>query len=137
MNEIYERADGTRGVRTVCLTPSRTKQSMKDECDINGIMKRFERTGTIAHLSQRQAYFADVSSVPDFAQAISVVQEADKMFMSLPAKLRKEFDNDPVKYVEFCADPANIDKMRELGIADPLPKPEVVQVQVVNPAPAS
>lgn len=138
MNEIYNRIDPEtgevvgRGVRTVINEPSRTKQSFKDECDINTIMKRFERTGLITHNNARAAYFDDVSEVPDFAAAVATVRKADEMFMSLPAKLRAEFDNDPQQYVAFCADPANSDRMVELGLK---PKPEVVapmQVQVMN-----
>lgn len=138
MNEIYDRKDVAgnvigRGVRTICPEPSLTKQAMQQECDINYIMKRFEKTQTITHLSKRQAYFADVSEVPDFAAAVDIVRKADEMFSSLPAQIRKEFDNDAARYVQFCSDPANLERMRELGIADPLPVQEVVQVQVMNP----
>jgi len=126
-----------RRVQFICESPSRTKQAMKDECDINSIMKRFERTGTITHLEKRAAYFDDVSQVPDFATAIAVVSQAEAMFMSLPATLRKEFDNDPIRYVEFCADPVNLPRLRELGLAPLEPKPVVQQVEIVNPAPVS
>lgn len=134
INEVLDK-DGNvlrRKVSFICEGESRTKQSMKDECDINNIMKRYERTGLITHLEKRQQYFADVSSVPDFAQAISVVDAAHKMFMSLPANIRKHFENDPAQYVEFCADPSNLEKMREMGIANPEPKPDVFKVEVVN-----
>lgn len=126
-----------RRVRLVCTDPSRTKQAMKAECDINGIMKQFERTGVITHIAKRDAYFADVSVVPDFAQAVQVVRDAEQMFLSLPAKLRLEFDNDPAKYVAFCADPANAARMVELGLVDKPPEPVIQKVEVVNqPAPA-
>jgi len=124
-----------RRVQFFCEGPSATKQSMKEECDINGIMKRFEKTGVLVHVEKRQAYFDDVSTVPDFAQAVAVVEKAREMFMSLPATIRREFDNDPASYVAFCADPANLDKMRELGIADPVVKPAPVEVVVTNPDP--
>lgn len=142
MNEIYDRLDPKtgevvgRGVRTVCEDPSRTKQSMKEECDINGIMRRFERTGLITHNAQRESYFADVSEVPDFAAAVDVVRKAEEMFLSLPAKLRLQFDNDPAKYVNFCSDAANLEKMQELGLVDKPEVPPVVQVEVVNPTSA-
>lgn len=122
-----------RRVRFFCEGQSLTKQSMKAECDINGIMKRFERTGLISHVVAREAYFANVSEVPDFAQAVAVVRDAENMFMSLPAKLRARFDNDAAKYVQFCGDPANYQEMMDLGLRD---KPKVVEpleVKVVNP----
>lgn len=138
--EEVKDADGNvirRRVRTVFTKPSRTKQSMKEECDINGIMRRFEKTGVITHNAKREAYFADVSEVPDFAQAIEVVRKAEEMFMTLPAKVRLKFENDPAQYVRFCADPANKDAMVELGLMDKAPEQVVQKVEVVNPqAPA-
>lgn len=128
MNEVYVRDNGTRGVRTFTTDPSRTKQSMRDECDINGIMKRFERTGIVTHNAVREAYFSDVSVVPDFAEAIEIVRKAENMFMSMPAKLRAFFENDPARYVQFCSDPVNADKMVELGLREP--KPAVTPVVV-------
>lgn len=123
-----------RRVQFYCEGESRTKQSMAAECDINAIMKRYERTGIITHLAKRDAYFADVSVVPDFAKAMEVVEKANTMFMSLPATVRKEFMNDPALYVEFCADPKNLPRLRELGLAPPENKAAVVQVEVVSPA---
>lgn len=126
-----------RKVLFFCEGPSLTKQSFKNECDINGIMKRFERTGIITHNAKREGYFADVSVVPDFAEAVQAVRKAEDMFMSLPAKLRAEFDNDAAAYVRFCADPANKDRMIELGLMEKPVKPVVQKVEVVNqPAPA-
>lgn len=142
MNEIIEIKDDAgnlvrRRVVTVCHTPSMTKQSMKAECDINGIMKRFEKTGLISHAATREAYFADVSAVPDFASAVDIVRKAEDMFMTLPAKLRAEFDNDAARYVAFCADPANHDRMVELGLIVKPAEPVVQKVEVVNnPPPA-
>lgn len=136
MNKLVDRVDVNgeiigRRVLTICDEPSLTKQSMRDECDVNGIMQRFERTGLIAHTSQREAYFADVSAVPDFAQAIAVVEKAENMFMSLPAQLRAKFGNDAANYVQFCANPANSDEMVKLGLAEPK-KVEPVATPVVE-----
>lgn len=132
-NIIVIRPDGSRAVRTTCEGPSLTKQAMRDECDINLIMKRFEKTGVVAHLAKREAYFADVSAVPDFAAAVDIVRKAEDMFMSLPATIRKEFENDAAKYVEFCSDPANLPRMQELGIANKPVRETVQKVEVVNP----
>lgn len=137
-NAVYDRVDKDgvivgRGVKFFCEGDSLTKQAMKDECDINKIMAKYERQGIITHVAKREAYFADVSEVPDFAMAISVVEKASEMFMSLPAKLRARFDNDPAKYVEFCANPANEKELVELGLKA---APEVMtplEVKVVNP----
>jgi len=138
--EFYDRLDPrtgeviSRGLRTVIEGDSLTKQSMRDECDINKIMERFEKGKIITHTANREAYFADVSQVPDFAAAVEIVRKAEEMFMSLPAKLRSRFDNDPAAYVQFTADPANRDEMVALGlIPKPEPAPAPVEVVVTNP----
>lgn len=137
--ESYDRLDPVtgevigRGVRTVIEGPSLTKQSMSAECDINNIMKRYERTGIVTHNAVREAYFADVSVVPDFAQAVEVVRKAEDMFMTLPANVRARFDNDPAQYVQFCSNPDNRQEMIDLGLMEK-PQPPVVQkVEVINP----
>lgn len=138
MNKVTEIFDDQgvlirRRVQLVCETPSCTKQAMRDECDINGIMRRFERTGLITHNAVREAYFDDVSEVPDFATAVETVRKASEMFMSLPAKIRSRFDNEPARYVEFCSDPANSDEMIQLGLKPaPDAPPAPVEVRVVS-----
>lgn len=46
-------------------TPSLTKQSFKDECDINQIVAKFEKTGLVNHLARGVPQFADVSEMGD------------------------------------------------------------------------
>lgn len=99
-----------------CGKDSMTKQSMKDECDINLIMKRYEKTGLIAHVQQNEGFYADLSHVPDYQSALAIVQSADEMFMSLPSDLRARFENDPAKYLAFCSDPANRKELIQLGM---------------------
>lgn len=115
--------------------PSLTRQEFKAECDINTIMARYETTGVISHIGKTTPQYVDVTGMPpDFASALAILADAEAAFSQLPAKVRREFDNDPVKFVEFAQDPANVDRMREWGLAEPLPPPAPVQkVEVVNP----
>lgn len=99
--------------------PGRAKQSMKDECDINVIMKRFERTGVISHINRHSAVYADVSQGLDFRSALEVIKGAESMFMELPATVRKRFGNDPAEFFEYVQDPSNIEELRKLGLANP------------------
>lgn len=102
--------------------PSLTRQEFSDECDINVIMAQYEKTGVINHQAPREPFYFDVTEVPDFRSAMDFMIDADKAFMSLPAKVRKEFDNDARNFVDFAIDPANLDKMREFGLAPPAPQ---------------
>lgn len=114
--------------------PSRTRQEFADECDINVLMKRFEATGVVSHVNQREPMYIDVGDgVPDLRTAIDTVRAANEAFMSLPAAARAEFDNDPIRFVEYAYNPDNLDQMVKWGLA--IPKPVVVptKVEVVNP----
>lgn len=127
-------------VDLVFCEPSRTRQEFADECDINVLMQKFEATGVVSHVNERQPMYLDLSEgVPDLREALDTVRAATESFMSLPARARAEFDNDPVKFVEFAQDPANSEQMVKWGLAA-YPEPEKVQkVEVTNhpAAPAS
>lgn len=96
---------------------SRTKQSFKDECDINNILGNYERTGFISHVKENQGRYEDVSSGTDYREGLNVVLEAERMFMELPAPVRSKFENDPGKFLDFVSDPKNVKSMIDLGIA--------------------
>lgn len=104
-----------------------TRQEFADECDINVLMARYEKTGVLNHFNARQPQYLDVSEVPDLATSLLYLQEAETAFMRLPAAVRKEFDNDPVKFVDFASDPENLSRMREWGLAAPEKAPDALQ----------
>lgn len=115
--------------------PSLTRQEFSEECDINVIMAQYEKTGVISHVVAREPTYLDLTDIPDFRTAMDMMSEAEKAFMSLPAKVRKDFDNDARNFVDFAVDPANLDKMREYGLAPPAEPQEPPQVApVVTPA---
>lgn len=101
--------------------PSLTRQEFAEDCDINVIMARYENTGVISHTSPREPLYLDLTEVPDFRTAMDMMVDADKAFMSLPAKVRREFDNDPREFVDFAQDPKNLDQMRLWGLAPAAP----------------
>lgn len=116
---------------------SRTRQEFADECDINNIMKRYEATGVISHVDQRQPMYVDLANMPtDLAGTLAMLDGATESFMSLPATVRREFDNDPLRFVEFAADSKNIDKMREWGLAKPAELPDAVREPAGEPSSA-
>lgn len=74
-----------------CGGVSRTKQSMKDETDINLIIKRHGGIPPPNHPGR----FVDVSMVGDYFQAVQLVARAQQSFEALPAMVRARFQNDP------------------------------------------
>lgn len=99
----------------------RTKQSFKDECDINQIMARFLATGVLPDtLNPRTPQYIDATGF-DFDVAMNLVAEASSSFALLPAKIREQFDHDPGSFLDFVADPKNGPALREMGLTTQLP----------------
>lgn len=93
----------------------RAKQSMKDECDINKIMARFQVTGLIEFVNNREAQYGDVTGI-DLRTSLATVARADEMFSELPSSVRKEFNNDPEEFFNFVQDPENRSEAIEMGL---------------------
>jgi len=99
--------------------PSRTKQSFKSECDINNIMRKFEKTGILPDLIKQNPRYGDFSEVPDYLAALNTVQKAHEQFESLSAKVRERFANSPERFLAFVTDKSNAAEMRSLGLLKP------------------
>jgi len=102
---------------------SLTIQSMAEDTDINVMLERYRITGIPPNLEQRQLYYGDFTEITDFKSALLAVKAAQETFDNLPAKLRAKFENNPQLYLEYCENPANLEEMRTLGLAKPLPAP--------------
>lgn len=102
-----------------------TQQSGKDECDINLIVERAKR-GAQINVSARVPMYGDFTEVPtDLRDAMNIVRKADEAFMALDAQVRKRFDNDPAKMLDFLNDPKNRQEAVELGLVKAPPPPPV------------
>lgn len=103
--------------------PSLTKQSFKEECDINNILKKYNRALGIEFLDQYSGYisgkFEDVSAGVDYRTALHQLSEAEAAFEAMPSKLRARFDNDPAMLLDFLGNSANREEAIDLGL---LPK---------------
>ncbi len=88
----------------------RTKQSFKDQTDIEKIMGRFAHTGTISHIAKYEGVYADFSDL-DFHHQITQLAKGETIFAALPAELRKEFGQDPQAFFDFVNDPVNADDL--------------------------
>lgn len=108
----------------------RTKQSFKDECDINNIMRRYAATGQVDHVSARTPLYGEIPAL-DFQAAMALVVEAREQFALLSSEVRDRFSNDPARLLGFLEDPANraegerlgLLKAAEPGVATPLATP--------------
>lgn len=115
--------------------PSLTRQEFAADCDINTLMAQYEKTGVINHFNAGTPQYLDISNIPDLQESFNIVQEATIAFQNLPAVVRREFDNNPIAFATYAADPENIAKMREWGLAPPEPTiPAPQRVEIVNPS---
>jgi len=104
---------------TVNNEKSLTVQSDADAADINKIMARYEKTGTIVDgISTRQPSYGDFTEVKNYHETLSALRRVQTAFEQLPANLRNRFDNDPQKLVEFLDNSANDKEAVKLGLKD-------------------
>lgn len=110
-------------VKVSFTKPSMTKQSFKDECDINNILSRYKKNMGINFLDQYagviQDQFADFSFAEDYHTGLQKIREAEGVFEAMPATLRSRFDNDPGKFLDFVSDKGNFDEAVKLGLMKP------------------
>lgn len=95
------------------------KQAFKDECDINTIMRKYQKTGLFEHVQRVRGSYGDFTSVQDYQLSLNQVIEAQEAFDQLPAKIRARFANDPAHLMAFIADDANYDEAVKLGLVEP------------------
>ena len=125
----YDRDKNSDLAKFVFVKPSRTKQSFRDECDINNILRQFNVTGQL-RIGSVQPQYGDFSGITDYQSALNAVMAAQDSFLQLPAKVRAKFDNDPALFVEFASDEANKDEMKALGLL----REETAQAVVLSPS---
>lgn len=104
---------------------SMTQQQFKDESDINNIVDynmRYKDPAFITKLtlagkiSQAQPIYGDFSEVQDYRHSLEVMEQAQKQFNALPAKVRARFNNNPADMLAFVENPDNALECVSLGL---------------------
>ena len=90
---------------------------MKDECDINRILKKYQKDGILRHVSRFGGRYEDLPDSIDYQESLNAVMAAEAAFLSLPSSVRSRFENDPGRFLAFVGDPANENEMIDLGLA--------------------
>ncbi|AXH75024.1 MAG: internal scaffolding protein [Microviridae sp.] len=102
-----------------CNDVSMAQQQFVEESDINTIVDRYGLNGSLPDVVRAPQY-GDFTSIYDFHTAMNAVNEAKASFMSLPAKTRARFENDPQQFLEFVSNDANYQEARDLGLLEVL-----------------
>jgi len=117
--------------------PVRAKQSFRDECNINNILAKYQRTGALTHVNRYSPQYGYAPST-DFREALEVVKQGSEMFRALPSSIRKRFDNDPAQFLEFIQDPSNTAEAVSLGLATSRPTPTTPEApKAPEPSPSA
>lgn len=114
----YDRRQASIDSGLKCNDPTRTKQSFKEEADINTIVKRFKITGRLPE-NVRMPVNADYDQIYDFQSAMNVIRQGEESFAAMPANIRARFMNDPARFVEFCLDDNNRPEAEKMGLVAP------------------
>jgi len=92
----------------------RTKQSFKDDTDINKLLARAAQGDTITHLAKHGAIYGDFSDIDDLLTANARLQRGQKIFDELPGEVKREFNQSPAAFYKFVNDPANADQLERV-----------------------
>lgn len=109
----------SRSGQIACPPETRTKRSEAAACDINNIMKKYERTGVLPDLIKKNPQYGDFADVPTYQESLHLVQFSQEQFSGLSAKVRRRFHNDPVEFLAFTQNAANAEEMAKLGLMSP------------------
>lgn len=110
--------------------PTMTIQSAADDCDINKMIARYQRTGSYHNrvsVPSGRPEFGDFSDVKSYHEAQNIIIAAEESFASLPASVRDRFRNDPGQLLEFLENSSNLDEAVKLGLCVARPVEPVVE----------
>lgn len=105
---------------------SLTKQAMRDQVDVNNIVRRYTEVGAVPQMRQ-DARYGDFSHGEDYHSIMNRVTAAQSDFMELPAAVRQHFQNDVGQLLDAMADPDRDEELVELGLRSretPAERPE-------------
>ena len=118
----------TEGMRKHCQRPGRhfedgtisytTEQAHKNETDINQILRKYDKTGLITHISKFEGSYGDHTGL-EYKEALDLVINAQHSFEQLPATIKKYFGQSPENLLRFMEDENNRDEAIKLGLIDP------------------
>jgi phage internal scaffolding protein len=115
-----------------CPEPTLAQQQFKDDCNLNSIMERYNRTGELTHFRDVAASYGDFTAISDLHSALNTVHAAQSTFDALPADLRARFFNDPARFVDFCSDAKNLPELASLGLLSPEASARLIESAVAD-----
>lgn len=125
---------GSPSLGEVFTLPSRAVQDEKVVSDINYIVSRYSdgKSGVLTldlGADSSTLVYGDATLPGDYSTALELVQSVTQEFYDLPAKVRAEFDHDPMNLVNALGDPTQKERLIKLKLLSPTentnPPPDV------------
>lgn len=104
--------------QTEVVGESRVKRSLRDQVDVNAIVRKWQSTGVLQQVISQEPRYGDFSNVDDYKSAVDRVRAAEADFDALPAHIRQAVRNDPQVFLELALDPERRQEMVELGLGE-------------------
>jgi len=102
--------------KTIHTGETLTRESFRDECNINSIMGKAQR-GINVPINKKSPLFQDVSDIGTFQSINLRMQEIQDEFMhKIPAEIRLRHGNDPGRFADWIQKPENKDEAIRLGL---------------------
>lgn len=98
-----------------CPDETLAQQHMRDECDINVMVKRYASIGMPPPPTEWPTD-ADFDTIFDFQSAMNVIAKGREAFNKLPSAARERFHNNPAHFLEFIGDHNNLAEAENLGL---------------------
>lgn len=116
---IYKRSNGSIGVLTHNIEPSKTQNQFKDSTNVNTIIGKYLKAPNPAvFVKQGKGLYGDFSKAKDFQTSLNTILEAQAAFDSLDASIRAKFQNSPQQLLSFLDDPQNLEEAIKLKLVE-------------------
>lgn len=110
--EQYSEVRRRPRVQTVNTEPSKTVQSDVFRTEIKHVLAKYSQVGIIESLRNVDLQFRDVTEFQDFADMMYQSKEAEKVFMSLPSKVREVFGHKMANWLDAAHDTSKLEALR-------------------------
>lgn len=103
--------------------PHLTADEFKQEADINFLLARYVKTGSLYTADEMlkakaRPRFGDFTGIPDYHESLNKMNAALELFQELPLKIRQRFHDSPVELLAFLQDENNRAEAETLGIIE-------------------
>jgi len=99
-----------------CAGLERTKQAPAGEVNINQIMARYMKTGTIDHIQRRPPQYGDFSRATTLLEAWEINAQAEDEFNALDSNIRRAANNDKIQFWQMIATEEGARALAEAGL---------------------